>query len=331
MKSSDIAKLLNATLEGDPDFPIKKPVPIKEAGEDDCTFLFDEKYDADKTYGVLLASFRPRRARAKALILTDKKEEAMIAVLSLFKKVDRFSTTEPVAKGSVIASNVKIPPFVFIGEKSTIGSNSQIYPFVFIASDVEIGCDVTIHPFVYIGHDVKIGDHTIIFSGTVIGADGFGFHRTSEGYIKIPQIGGVIIEENCEIGANVTIDRATMGNTIIKKGTKLDDQVHVGHNVEIGENTVIAGQTGIAGSTKVGSWVMMGGQVGIGDHLEISDKTIILAKSAVTKSLLRPGIYGGYFARERLKMLKIMALEERLPELWERLKKLEEKIEGKDS
>ncbi len=330
MKAIDIAKLLGASLEGDPEFPVRKPVPILEAGDEDVTFLFEEKYDQEKTYGVLISSFVPIHAKAKALIVTAEKELAMIKVLSLFQKDDRFSIAEPVSKSAVIAEGVEVPPFVFIGENSRIGKNTKLYPFVFIGSDVELGEGVKIHPFVYVGHDVRIGDNTIIFSGSVIGADGFGFYRTAEGYKKIPQVGGIIIEEDCEIGANVTIDRATMGNTVIKRGTKLDDQVHIGHNVEIGENTVIAGQTGIAGSTKVGSWVMMGGQVGIADHLEISDRAIILAKAGVSKSLLQPGIYGGYFARERSKMLKVRALEERLPEIFERVKKLEEEFERKN-
>lgn len=331
MKASDLALELDGILEGNPDFPVKKPVPVKVAGPEDVTFLFDEKFDEEKEFGLLIATFRPRKSKYSALILVKNKDEAMIKVLRHFEKKDEFDIANPVSPEAEISEDVKIPPFCFIGKRVKIGKGTRIHPFVFIGCDSEIGENVTIYPFVYIGHDVKVGSNTTIFSGAVIGADGFGFYRMQSRYIKIPQVGGVIIEEDCEIGANATIDRATIGYTIIRKGTKLDDQVHVGHNVEIGEHTVIAGQTGIAGSTKVGNWVMMGGQVGIADHLEIGDNIIILAKAGVAKSLEGPGIYGGYFARERSKFLKIRALEEKLPEIYERLKRLEEKVEGKDN
>jgi len=330
MNAREIAELIGGKLIGDEKVEVRKPVPYPDAREGDTTFLFEQNWDSEKKVGLLIANFEPSKTRCDALILTDRKEEALIKVLNLFVKKPDFDYSNPIHPTAQISNGAQIAPSVFIGKNVKIGSGTRIYPFVFIGDEVEIGKNVTIYPMVTIYDDVKIGNNVTIFSGTVIGADGFGFYRTSRGYIKIPQIGGVIVEDDCEIGANVTIDRATMGYTRIGKGTKLDDQVHVAHNVVIGEHTVIAGQTGIAGSTRIGSWVMMGGQVGIADHLEIGDNVIILAKAGVSKSLLKPGIYGGYFARERSAMLKIRALEERLPELFQRLKKLEEKVEGKD-
>jgi len=331
VRAGDLAQELGGVLEGNPDFPVKKPVPVKVAGPEDVTFLFDRKFDEEREFGLLISSFKPQKAKFAALIIVENKDEAMVRVLKHFEKRDELDLSTPVSSDAKIPDDVKIPPFCFIGKNVKIGRGTKIYPFVFIGSDSEIGENVIIHPFVYIGHDVKIGNNTVLFPGAVIGADGFGFYRTPNGYIKIPQVGGVIIEEDCEIGANATIDRATIGYTIIKRGTKLDDQVHVGHNVEIGEHTVIAGQTGIAGSTKIGNWVMMGGQVGISDHIEIGDNVIILGKAGVTKSLQGPGIFGGYFARERSRFLKIRAIEEKLPEIYERLKRLEERVERADN
>ncbi len=330
MKAIELAKELNSLVEGNPEFEVKKPVPLNEARAEDVVFLFDEKLDQEKEYGLVISTFKPAKVKYKSLIVVNRKEEALAKVLAHFVKEEKFDIKSPVSPTAQIDGSVSIPPFCFIGDNSRISSGVKLYPFVFIGSDVEIGPGAVIYPFVYIGHDVKIGANCTIFSGAVMGADGFGFYRTPDGYVKIPQVGGIIIEEDCEIGANATIDRSTIGNTIIRKGTKIDDQVHIAHNVEIGENTVIAAQTGIAGSTKVGKWVMMGGQVGISDHIEIGDNVIILAKAGVSKSLPGPGIYGGYFARERNKFLKIRALEERLPELFERLRKLEDKIERKD-
>ncbi|MEO0272878.1 MAG: UDP-3-O-(3-hydroxymyristoyl)glucosamine N-acyltransferase [candidate division WOR-3 bacterium] len=331
MKAEDLAKLLGVPLKGDPNCPVSKPLPIKEAGEDDLTFLFDPRYDLPKGVGVLVSTFEPVNCKYKALIVVENRDEALVKVLSLFASEKPRNFAQGIAPDAEIAHSVVVPPYCVIGSRSRIGDNSLIFPFVYIGNNVKVGKNVIIHPMVYIGDDVEIGNNVIIFSGAVIGADGFGFYRTKEGYVKIPQVGGVIIEDDCEIGANVTIDRATMGYTRIRRGTKLDDQVHVAHNVEIGEHTVIAGQTGIAGSTKVGNWVMMGGQVGISDHVEICDKVIILAKTGVSKSILKPGIYMGFRAMERHVAQKVMVLQDRLPEFYERLKKLEEKIERKDT
>lgn len=331
MRAEDLAKVLGVPLKGDPDFPVNKPLPIKEAGESDLTFLFDPKYDVPKEVGILVSTFEPVNCKYKALLIVENKDETLIKVLSLFAPAKPRGFAQGVAPDAEIAPSVSIPPYCIICSHSKIDDGTIIFPFVYIGNNVKIGRNVVIHPMVYIGDDVKIGDNVIIFSGAVIGADGFGFYRTEKGYVKIPQIGGVIIEDDCEIGANVTIDRATIGYTRIKKGTKLDDQVHVAHNVEIGEHTVIAGQTGIAGSTKVGNWVMMGGQVGVSDHVEICDNVILLAKTGVTKNILKPGIYWGFRAMERHLAHKVMVLQDRLPELYERLKKLEEKIEGKNT
>jgi len=330
VKVRELAEILNAEFFGDSEIEIKKPVPPEEAGVEDTTFLFDPKFDKEGETGVVISTFKPQNLRSRALILVKEKDEALVTVLKHFERkreprkfpgILTYLDTE-----AQLEEGVLVYPHTYISRGVHIGKGSVIFPFVFIDEDVTIGRNVIIHPFVFVGYDVKIGDNVVIHSGSVIGADGFGFYRTEKGYIKIPQIGNIEIEEDCEIGANCTIDRATIGTTRIRRGVKLDDQVHVAHNVELGEHTVIAAQTGIAGSTKVGKWVMMGGQVGVSDHIEVGDNAIILAKSGVSKSVPPGGIFSGYFARDRRKLLKIMALQDKLPELFKRVKILEEKL-----
>lgn len=330
MKVKELSEILNAEFFGCGEIEVKKPVPPEEGGKEDTIFLFDPKFDKDGEVGVIISTFKPQYLKAKALVLVKDRDKALVTVLKHFERKRQprkfpgiLTYIDVEAK---LEKGVQVYPHSYISSGVKIGEGSLIFPFVFIDENVTIGKNVIIHPFVFVGYDVKIGNNVVIHSGTVIGADGFGFYRTEKGYIKIPQIGDIEIEDDCEIGANCTIDRATIGTTRIRRGVKLDDQVHIAHNVEIGEHTVIAAQTGIAGSTKVGKWVMMGGQVGVSDHIEVRDNAIILAKSGVSKSVPPGGIYSGYFARDRRKLLRIMALQDKLPELFKRVKILEDKL-----
>lgn len=334
MKAHELAEIIRGKLSGNGEVEVSEPVPIEIANEQSTVFLFDKRYDRSLKVRVVVSKYEPKYVNADALILVDDPKQAFIKTLQMFYKL----FTEPIGDGfKVIGKECKISksanlfPFVYVGNNVKIGDGSFIYPFVFIEENVEIGKHTIIHSNVTIGRNVKIGDYVIIHSGTVIGADGFGFEKTSDGYMKIPQIGGVVIEDNVEIGANCTIDRATIGNTLIREGVKLDDQVHIAHNVVIGEHTVIAAQSGIAGSSKIGRWVMMGGQVGIRDHIEVADSTIILAQSGVSRHTEKGKMYVGTPARESKRVWKELALLSRIEELFKKVSKLEKLVEEKNN
>ncbi len=224
-----------------------------------------------------------------------------------------------------IGEQVFIGAFAYIGEKVVIGNGVKIYPNAYIGDNTIIGDNSSIHPGVNIYHDIIIGKNVAIHAGTVIGSDGFGYAPQADGtYKKIPQMGNVIIEDDVEIGANTTIDRATMGSTVIKAGAKLDNLLQIAHNVEIGNNAVIAAQAGISGSTKIGNNVMIGGQAGIVGHIQIADGSKINAQSGVSKSIKTPNTtVTGSPAFDYTSALRSQAVARNLPELEQRVKALE--------
>lgn len=336
MKASEIVKKFGGTLVG-PDIEIEKVSPPEDATPDSLVFLFEQGKEKEirTRAGVLVCKEKPSVDVAHSYIIVSDPRKYMVQALSLFVKETRLNPgvsneayVDPTAK---LGENVTVGQWSYIGYGTEIGENTVIYPHVFIGDNVKIGTGVKIYPFVYIGNDTFIGNRVVIHSGTKIGTDGFGFLKTQEGYLKIPQVGRVVIEDDVEIGANCAIDRATIGETRIGKGVKLDNLIQIGHNVTVGEHTVMAAQTGIAGSTKIGKWVMMGGQVGVADHLEIGDRAIIMAKSGVSKSVPPRKIYEGYMARERRQYLKSRSLFDRLPEFVERLKRLEREVFGNET
>ncbi|MCD6086438.1 MAG: UDP-3-O-(3-hydroxymyristoyl)glucosamine N-acyltransferase [Candidatus Hydrothermae bacterium] len=338
MRAGELSELLGGELEGNPNIPVRKPVPLEQAGEGDTALLlspdFERKINPRKV-GVLIAGHRPEKIEAAALILVRDPRRAMIALLERYAPSEEIppgiSELARVGRGTSVGEGAAIMPFSYIGNEVSIGKNTTIYPFTYVGDRASIGDDCILYPGVYVGTGCVVGSRVIIHSGARIGADGFGFFKIEGKYVKIPQIGRVVIEDDCEIGANTTIDRATLGETRIGKGTKIDNLVQVGHNVTIGPHTVIAAQTGIAGSTAVGSGVIMGGQVGIADHLVIGDNVVITAKSGITQNIPSGKVYSGYFARERGSFLKSQMLFYKLPEIWERLKKLEEKLAGSEN
>jgi UDP-3-O-[3-hydroxymyristoyl] glucosamine N-acyltransferase len=232
---------------------------------------------------------------------------------------------------SFIASTAKlgeqnfVAAFAYIGENVKTGNNVKIFPNAVIGENVSIGNNVTIHAGVIIYSDCVLGNNITIHAGSIIGSDGFGFAPNADGsYQKIPQLGNVIIEDDVEIGSNTTIDRATIGSTIIKKGVKIDNLIQIAHNVEIGENTVIAAQVGISGSTKIGKGVMMGGQSGTIGHIVIADGIKIAARTGITKDFKEAGItLSGYPAREQSAFLRAQVAQKNLPALEKRVKELE--------
>ena len=294
--AEQIAGILEGEVVGNPNAEVFKLSKIEEGTEGSLTFLSNPKYSpyiysTQATITIVNHSFVPESAIATTLI---KVEDAYLSFSKLLEFYDQAKKNSKIGieHPSVISSNVKygenlfLGSFSYIGSNVTIGNNVKIYPNSYVGDNVTIGDNVTLFAGAKVYADCIIGNHCVIHSGVIIGADGFGFAPNKEGsYNKIPQIGNVILEDYVDIGAGTTIDRATMGSTIIRKGVKLDNQIQIAHNVEIGENTVIAAQTGVAGSTKIGKHCVIGGQVGIAGHLIIGDNVRIQAQAGVGKNI----------------------------------------------
>lgn len=226
-----------------------------------------------------------------------------------------------------IGKNVYIGPFACIEEGAEIGDNSCIHPHVTVSAHAKVGENTTLYPQVTIYHDCRVGNNCIIHAGAVIGADGFGFAPSPEGYEKIPQIGITIIEDNVEVGANTCIDRATMGATIVHKGAKLDNLIQLAHNVEVGSHTVMASQGGVAGSAKIGEWCMFGGQVGIAGHIKIGDHVTVGAQSGIPGNTKSGSTLMGYPAIDPKQFARSSAVFKKLPDMYTELNKLQKEIE----
>ncbi|MDP3002101.1 MAG: UDP-3-O-(3-hydroxymyristoyl)glucosamine N-acyltransferase [Bacteroidales bacterium] len=337
--AATIAGFLNGEIEGNPDIKVNTVAKIEEGQNGALSFLANPKYEnylyTTKSSVVLVnKSFVPS-AKVDATLI--KVENAYEAFASLLRLVDQsrprkkgIHTTAIIEATAKIGSDVYIGPYAYIGENSVIGDGCSVYPHVFIGDNTKLGKNCTINPGVKIYHDCLVGEGCIIHAGTVIGSDGFGFAPQSESeYMKIPQLGNVIIEDHVEIGANVTIDRATMGSTIIRKGVKLDNLIQIGHNVEVGENTVMAAQTGIAGSTKVGKNCMFGGQVGIAGHIKIANGTKIGAQAGILGEVKEENtIILGSPAIDYKQFFKSSVIFKKLPELNIKIDVLEKEIES---
>lgn len=333
MKLKEISKILSLPLEGDGEVEIKGVSSLENAKEGDISFYSDPK----------LKSFL-ETTRASALIVPEDLKFNRLPVLraknpylefaklmSIFYPLPKFPPgihpTSIVSESASIHSSAHIGAFTFIGKNVYIGENTVIMPHSFIGDDVKIGNDCLIYPNVTVRERVFIGNRVIIHAGAVIGSDGFGYVKREDGtFFKIPQIGTVVIEDDVEIGANTTVDRATLGETRIGKGVKLDNLIQIGHNVKIGENTIIAAQTGIAGSSEIGRGVTMAGQVGIADHIRIGDFTIVAAKTGVAGNVPPNSIIAGYPETEIKLWRRIQASLSRLPEIIKDIREIKEKL-----
>jgi len=294
-KAQQIADILEGDVIGNPEEEISKLSKIEEGEKGSLTFLSNPKYNSylyttNASVAIVNRSLVLEKEVKTTLIKVDDAYKSFSKLLEFYNEVknNKLGREQPnfIAISSEIGENEYIGAFAFIGEDVKIGNNVKIYPNTYIGDNTIIGDNTVIFSGVKIYSDTKIGENCKVHSGTVIGADGFGFAPNEIGEFKaIPQIGNVIIEDNVDIGAACTIDRATLGATIIRKGVKLDNQIQIAHNVEIGANTVIASQTGVAGSTKIGQNCMIGGQVGIAGHLKIGNNVKILGQTGVTKSL----------------------------------------------
>lgn len=332
-----IADFLKGEIAGDPAVIVNTVARIEEGKKGALSFLANPKYEpyiyqTDSSVVLVNRDFTAAEPVKATLIKVDNSYEAFASLLTLVEqsrpKKKGVHPTAVVDEGTSIGRDAYIGAYVYIGENCKIGNNCRIYPQSYIGDGTIIGDDCLIYPGVKIYHDCILGNKCTIHAGSVIGSDGFGFAPQSESeFMKIPQIGNVILEDHVEIGANVTIDRATMGSTIIRRGVKLDNLIQVGHNVEIGENTVMAAQTGIAGSTRVGRNCMFGGQVGIAGHLRVADNTRLGAQAGVAGSIKEENnILTGTPAVDHRIFLRSSVIIRKLPELKKQIDALEKEI-----
>lgn len=336
--AAQLAMLINAKIEGNAENSVGSFNKIEEAQEGQLAFLANPKYEEYlyKTSAsvIIVNESLELKGPVKGTLL--RVPDAYTAFASLLTKyqeivaqqltgIQQPSYVSPSAK---IGDNVYIGAFAYIGDHVTIGEGTKIYPNAFIGNNVSIGKNSVIHPSVSIYHSCRVGNHVIIHAGTVIGGDGFGFAPQADGsFKKVPQIGNVEIEDHVEIGSNTSIDRATIGSTIIRAGAKLDNLIQVAHNVEVGNNTVIAAQAGVSGSTKLGKNVMIGGQAGIVGHIQLADGVKVNAQSGVSKSIKQPNAaVTGSPAYDYTSALRSQAITRKLPDLERRIKELEQQL-----
>lgn len=337
--AEQIAGLCGGVVEGNPQAQVSTFAKIEEGVEGAISFLANLQYEhyiyVTKSSVVLVnKDFVAKEKIAATLVRVDNAYEAVAKLLQMYQSmqqkkvgIDSLAFIDPTAN---IGKDCYIGPFVSIAEGAVIGDGCVLHPHVSIGSNAKVGNDTEIYSNAVIYHDCKIGNRCVLHAGCVIGADGFGFAPTADGYEKIPQIGIVTIEDDVEIGANTCIDRSTMGSTYVRRGVKLDNLVQIAHNVEVGANTVMSSQTGVAGSAKVGEWCMFGGQVGIAGHITIGDKTQIGAQSGVSGgNLAKNGgaVLMGYPAVPHRQFAKNSAALNMLPDLIKEVQKLKKEIE----
>ncbi len=333
--ATQIALLINGKIEGDPNISVSSFGKIEEAKEGQLTFFANSKYEeflytTSASIIIINESYELLHSVKSVFIRVADAYLAFATLLTKFQEISQeqhsgIQEQSFISKTARYGQNVFIGAFAYIGENAIVGNNTKIFPGAYIGDNVVIGDNSIIHPGVKIYADCKVGNFVIIHAGTIIGSDGFGFVPQPDGTLKkIPQIGNVVIEDNAEIGSNTTIDRATIGSTLIKSGAKLDNLIQIAHNVEVGNNTVIASQAGISGSTKIGNGVIIGGQAGLAGHINIADNVKINGQSGVNKSVKTPGIsITGTNAYEYTKAMRSMAIARNLPEMEKRICELE--------
>ncbi len=326
-----LAKLIGGRVVGNPEEKVSNLATIDKADKGDLTFIANKKYlkylKTTKASAVIIEE--PVKDSDVNQIVVENAYLSYAKILTYFTRQEVKHTG--ISEKAYISENVKIHnrekisvfPFVFVGENSEIGENVIIHPNVTIGKNVVIGKNVIIHSSVTVYDNSIIGNNVIIHSGSVIGSDGYGYAKDGDEYFKIPQIGNVIIKDNVEIGANCTIDRGAINSTVIGKGVKIDNLVHIAHNVEIGDNSAIVAQVGISGSTKVGKNVILAGQVGVAGHLKIGDNVMVGAQSGIAKDIPDNSVISGSPAVEHSKWLKWAVSYYKLPQLFARIKKLE--------
>jgi len=331
-----IAQFLKGDIDGNPEETVTNISRIEEGRKGTLAFLANTKYEkylytTEASIVLVNRSLKLAEKVSATLIRVDDAYQAFASLLNLYqsslpqkKGIDKNAF---IAEDASIGEDSYIGAFAFIGENATIGKKALVYPQVYIGDNVKIGDNTIIYPGVKIYKDCVVGSNCIIHASTVVGSDGFGFAPGEGTYQKIPQIGNVVIEDDVEIGSNVSIDRATIGSTLIHSGTKIDNLIQIAHNVEIGENSVLIAQSGIAGSTKLGKGVVLAAQAGIVGHIHIADNVKIGAQSGVTNNIKQEGsIVLGSPAYEFRETKKSLIIIRKLPELYEKINMLEREL-----
>jgi len=317
----EIAEAVGGTVIGDETLKITGVAKIEEAVKGTLTFLANPKYAkhiSESEASAFIVSPDMDKSKDRAYVEAANPYYAFMKAVTLFHPPKPYlepgiHPTSLIGEGTEIGANVTVGPCTVIGKRCRIGDNTVILAHVDVYDDVIIGRDCLIHSRVCIREQVSLGDRVVLQNGVVLGSDGFGFAKEGERYHKIPQVGTVVVEDDVEIGANTTVDRATLGETRIERGAKLDNLIQIGHNCTIGSNTVIAGQSGLSGSTHVGKDVMIGGQVGFAGHMRVGDGAVVAAKSGVSKSVPDRMMFSGIPARNHRDELHIQASLIRLP------------------
>ena len=334
--AQQIASFVQGEIVGDADVTVNTFAKIEEGKPGSITFLSNPKYehyiyDTEASIVLVNRDFIPEKPIKATLIKVDNAYETLAKLMTLYEQSKTqnkgIASTAIIAKSAKIGKDVYIGAYVVIDDDVVIGDNTQIYPHTYVGKNASVGEGSLIYSGVNIYHDCQIGNHVTLHSGVVIGADGFGFAPTPEGYNKIPQIGNVIIEDNVEIGANTCVDRATMGSTIVHKGVKLDNLIQIAHNDEIGANTVMAAQAGVAGSAKVGEWCVIAGQVGITGHLTVGNHVILGPQSGIISSIKDGSRLIGSPPMEEKPFFKSQAVLRKLPDMYRELNALRKELD----
>ena len=333
--AAQISSIINGRVEGDPSATVSSFAKIEEANAGQLAFLANPKYEeylysTGASVIIVNDTLELKSPLSATLIRVPDAYSAFARLLSAYQDIVSLQLSgieQPshIAATASVGERVFVGAFAYLADNVVVGNDTKIHPQVYLGRNVRVGNNTVIHPGVKIYHDCVIGDHVIIHAGTVIGSDGFGFAPQADGsYNKVPQIGNVVVEEHVEIGANSCIDRATIGSTIIRQGSKLDNLIQIAHNVEVGRNNVIAAQAGVSGSTKIGDHVQIGGQAGIAGHITIAEGTRIGGQSGVTKAIKTPNTaLNGTPAFDYKSSLRTQALIRQLPELERRMQELE--------
>lgn len=333
--AGQIAGILEGEVQGNPEIAVHKLAKIEEGETGSLTFLANPKYTSyiyktKASITIVNKDFIPEQSLSTTLIKVEDAYKSFSKLLEYYNQVknNKIGIEEPVfrAESAIYGDGLYLGAFSYLGSNVVIGDNVKIYPNVYIGDNVQIGNDVVIFAGAKIYSESVIGNNCTVHSGVIIGADGFGFTPNNEGeFTKVPQTGNVILEDNVDVGAGTTIDRATLGSTILRKGVKLDNQIQIAHNVEIGEHTVIAAQTGIAGSTKIGKHCMIGGQVGIVGHIVIGDHVKIQAQSGIGRNVKDREVLQGSPALNYGDYNKSYVYFKNLPKIMNRIDNLEKK------
>ncbi len=336
-QAQQIATYLGGVVEGNPEATVKTFAKIEEGAAGALSFLANPKYahflyETASSVVLVNRDFQPERPVSATLIRVDNAYEGIARLLSLYESMtERRTGIHPLAfvsETAQLGEDVYVGAFAVVGDDVQVGAGTQIYPHVVLEARVVVGEECILYPHVSVYHECRIGNRVILHSGSVIGADGFGFAPSADGYEKIPQIGIVTIEDDVEIGANSCVDRSTMGSTYVRRGVKLDNLVQIAHNVDVGIHTVMSAQAGVAGSTKIGEWGMFGGQVGVAGHLNLPPRTQAGAQAGIHTGRTDGRPVMGTPAIDVRQFARSSAVFKQLPELREEVRSLRKELEA---